>query len=190
METDWNRELLDQLGFHWDGILRPRLGGLTDEQLHWEPVPGMWGVRSRAEASSPMAAGPGDTVMDFALPEPSPPPLTTIAWRLGHIALVFGQRAADHFGDGGVGYETTDWPLTAAGMLALVDEHHDRWVEGVRSLGEDGLGRACGPAEGPYAEAPMAALVLHIHREVLHHGAEVALMMDLFAHRDSLRGPR
>ena len=29
----------------------------------------------------------------------------------------------------------------------------------------------------------MADLVLHINREVLHHGAEVALMMDLFAHR-------
>ena len=29
----------------------------------------------------------------------------------------------------------------------------------------------------------MAALVFHINREVLHHGAEVALLMDLYAHR-------
>jgi hypothetical protein len=36
----------------------------------------------------------------------------------------------------------------------------------------------------------MASLVLHVHREVLHHGAEIALMMDLFAHRDSLGGSR
>ena len=28
----------------------------------------------------------------------------------------------------------------------------------------------------------MAALVLHIHREVIHHGAEIALMRDLWAH--------
>ena len=34
----------------------------------------------------------------------------------------------------------------------------------------------------------MAAL--YIHREALHHGAEVALMMDSFTHRDSLRGAR
>ena len=26
----------------------------------------------------------------------------------------------------------------------------------------------------------MAALVLHIHREVLHHGAEISLLRDLY----------
>jgi hypothetical protein len=29
----------------------------------------------------------------------------------------------------------------------------------------------------------MAALVLHINREALHHGAEIALLRDLYAHR-------
>ena len=72
-------------------------------------------------------------------------------------------------------------------MLALVDGGHDAWVAGVRTLDADGLAAPCGPAEGPYAEYPMAALVLHINREVLHHGAEVALLMDLYAHRDTLR---
>ncbi len=72
-------------------------------------------------------------------------------------------------------------------MRDLVDHHHDAWVAGVASLGADGLAGPCGPAEGPYADAPMAALVLHVNREVLHHGAEVALMLDLFAHRSSLR---
>jgi hypothetical protein len=67
-------------------------------------------------------------------------------------------------------------------MLAFVDEQHDLWVAGVRALGAAGLARPCGPAEGPYADAPMAALVLHITREVLHHGAEVALMLDLHTH--------
>ena len=58
-----------------------------------------------------------------------------------------------------------------------------RWVEGVRGLGEEGLARPCGPAEGPYADEPLAALVTHIHREVIHHGAEIALLRDLYAHR-------
>ena len=57
MDIDWTTQLLDQLGFHWDGILRPRIGSLTDEQLLWEPVPDMWSVRRRADARSPMAAG-------------------------------------------------------------------------------------------------------------------------------------
>ena len=187
MDIDWTTELLDQLSFQWDGALRPRLAGLTDEQFLWEPVPGMWSIRRRADATTPMAAGAGDTVMDFALPEPSPAPLTTIAWRLAHIALIYGERASKHFGDGGLDYQTADWPITAADMLEFVDEHHDRWVAGVRAMGAAGLARPCGPAEGPYAEATMAALVLHINREVLHHGAEVALMLDLFDHLNGAR---
>lgn len=50
-------------------------------------------------------------------------------------------------------------------------------------LGSDGLARPCGPVEGPYAEASMAALVLHINREVLHHGAEICLLRDLYRAR-------
>ena len=91
------------------------------------------------------------------MPEPTPPPITTIAWRLGHIAIgIFGARAANHFGDGGVGYETTDWPLTAAGGLALLDRHHDAWVAGVASLGAEGLaGRAARPkARTPTTRSP------------------------------------
>jgi len=30
---------------------------------------------------------------------------------------------------------------------------------------------------------PLADLVTHIHREVIHHGAEIALLRDLYAHR-------
>jgi hypothetical protein len=34
----------------------------------------------------------------------------------------------------------------------------------------------------------MATLVLHINREVLHHGAEIALLRDLYQHHGSGRG--
>lgn len=46
--------------------------------------------------------------------------------------------------------------------------------------------RPRGPAEGPFAEAPLAALVLHIHREVIHHGAEICLLRDLHPHRKDI----
>jgi hypothetical protein len=45
-----------------------------------------------------------------------------------------------------------------------------------------GLARPCGPAE-PFPDAPMASLVLHINREVIHHGAEIALLRDLYRWR-------
>ena len=82
----------------------------------------------------PLPQGAGDVVMDFELDPPSPTPMTTIAWRLGHIAVVYGERAANHFGEGGVTYGTTDWPLDVAGMLALVDRGHDQWVAGRRRV--------------------------------------------------------
>jgi hypothetical protein len=181
LTVDWNRELVDQLDWHWQHFLRPHLDGLSDAEYLWEPVPGCWSLRPRAEATSPMAAGAGDVVADFAHPEPEPAPFTTIAWRMAHISIgVLGQRAADHFGDeGSVRYETTDWPLTAAGGLALLDRSYDAWISGVRALGDEGLRRPCGPCEGPFAEYPMAALVLHINREVIHHGAEILELRDL-----------
>lgn len=178
---DWTALLAEQLDFHWRVHLRPRLDGLTDHELHWEPVPGCWGIRRRQDARTPMAAGGAEWVADFAWPEPDPPPVTTIAWRLGHITVgCLAMRAADHFGGGGVTYESTDWPATADATLARLDAAYDAWMTPVRLLGPAELARPVGEAEGPWAHHPMAALVLHITREVLHHGAEVLLLRDLY----------
>lgn len=178
---DWSAHAREQLTSHWDAHVRPRLEGLTDDELHWEPVPGCWGVRPRAEATSPQAAGAGGWVIDFALPEPDPAPVTTIAWRLWHVIEgVLGGRASAHFGDGrGIDYEGREYLPDAAGTLAALDDAYARWTEGVAALDADGMARACGPHEGPYADHPMAALVLHINREAIHHLAEVLTLRDL-----------
>lgn len=31
----------------------------------------------------------------------------------------------------------------------------------------------------------MTTLILHINREVIHHGAEISMLRDLFAHTDT-----
>ncbi len=184
MTIDWNAQLLEQLTWHWDGHLRPRLDGLTDEEYLWEPVPGCWSIRPHAEAATSMAAGAGDHVADFELPEPEPPPFTTIAWRLGHVIVgVFGARNASHFGGPPIDYPTARWAPDASTALAQLDDGYERWVGGVRSLGEDGLARPVGPAEGPFAEHPYAGLVLHINREAIHHLAEVLTLRDLYRAR-------
>jgi hypothetical protein len=183
----WNETLRDQLDFHYREQVRPRLEGLTDQEYLWEPVPGCWSIRPRAEATSADAAGGGDLVLDYAWPEPTPPPVTTIAWRLGHVirgCLAF--RTANHFGGPPADYETWVYAATADEALAQLDTAYDAWVAGVESLGEDGLARPVGPAEGPFAESPYADLVLHINRELIHHGAEICLLRDLYAHRKDL----
>jgi hypothetical protein len=178
---DWTTQLLEQLTFHWEHHARPRLDGLTDEEYLWEPVADTWSLRPRGEARTKMAAGAGDLVLDFELPEPQPAPVTTIAWRLAHIIVgIFGARNASHFGGPAMDYLGFTYAGTAKEALAQLDEGYTRWVDGVRGLDEAGLAKAVGPAEGPYAAAPYATLVLHINREVIHHMAEIALLRDLY----------
>ncbi len=52
----------------------------------------------------------------------------------------------------------------------------------MRALTEADLTKPCGPTEGPYGAEPMAVLVLHINREMIHHGAEIACIRDLYIH--------
>jgi hypothetical protein len=185
MDMDWNAELITQLDGHWQHQLRPRLDGLTDEEYFWEPVPGCWSIRPRGEGMAPIALGSGDFTADFAWPPPDPAPVTTIAWRLAHIIMgCFGMRNAAHFGGPRVDYQTFAYAGTAAQALGQLDDAYAAWIKGVHGLGADGLARPCGPAEGPFAEDSMAALVLHINREVIHHGAEISLLRDLYLHRD------
>ncbi len=181
MTLDWTAQLLEQLTWHWDHHVRPRLGGLSDEEYFWEPVEDCWSIRPRAEARTAMAAGGGDLVADFEFPEPAPAPVTTIAWRLGHVIVgIFGVRNAAHFGGPPIDYQTAIWPPGAARALEALDTAYQTWVSGVRGLDDAALARPVGPAEGPFAEFPSAALVLHIHREAIHHLAEVLLLRDLY----------
>lgn len=189
MVIDWTSRLLEQLTFHWQTHLRPRLDGLTDDEYLWEPVEGCWSIRPRGEAHSPMAAGGGELVADWAIPEPSPAPFTTIAWRLAHLSIsVFGERNASHFGGPEIHYEAVRWPGTAREGLALLDEAYERWVKGVTALDHADLARAVGPAEGIWGQEPYAALILHINREVIHHGAEVLTLRDLYRQCDRPAG--
>ena len=180
----WNAMLVDQLDVHWNAQLRPRLAGLTDEEYLWEPVADAWTVRPRGTGTAPVQAGGGEFMIDFAFPQPEPAPVTTIAWRIAHLVVgVFGARNASHFGGPATDYPSWAYAGTAAAGLAQLDEAHAAWTDGVRGLDEEALARPCGPAEGPYADHTMAELVLHINREAIHHGAEIALLRDLYAHR-------
>lgn len=184
MNVDWNAELADQLDWHWQNHFRPRLEGLSDEEYFWEPVPGCWNVRRRDTESAVEAKdrfGEGEFVVDYVFPEPKPVPVTTIAWRLAHVIVgCLGMRSASHFGGPPMTYQDFSYAGTADAALAQLDSGYDAWIKGVRALGPDGLAEPCGPAEGPFAEYSMAALVLHINRECLHHGAEITLLRDLY----------
>lgn len=188
MSPDLPKELAEQLDFHWHAAARSRLDGLTDEEYLWEPARASWTVRHRDEPTPEWVgtpAGSGDWRIDWTQPEPDPAPVTSIAWRLGHIIVgVLGARAHSHFGGPPADYRTWRYAGTAQGALRQLDDAYESWMSGVRGLTEERLWRPVGPAEGHWAEAPMITLVLHINRETIHHLAEVALLRDLWAHRD------
>ena len=181
MDRTWTEELLEQLTWHWENHVRPRLADMSDEEYLWEPVPGCWSIRPRVEAVTPLAAGSGDLVIDWAVPEPTPAPVTTIAWRLGHVTVgVFGMRNASHFGGPTVDYQTTVWPGQAADAVASLDVAYKTWVAGVATLDEEALAWPVGRAQGVFARFPFRSLVLHINREAIHHLAEVLLLRDVY----------
>ena len=179
----WNFLLRDQITWHWTHQLRDRLAGLSDDEYFWEPVPNSWSVRPRGTGTAPVQAGSGEMTIDFAFPEPDPAPFTTISWRLGHVIVgVLAMRNAAHFGREATDYGSFDYAPTAAAALKQLDTEYATWLAGVEALDEAGLDRPCGAAEGPYAEDPLARLILHINRELIHHLSEICLLRDLYLH--------
>jgi len=119
--------------------------------------------------------------MDIDEPSPGPRPVTTIAWRLAHLIVGFAETNGTHFG--GPRVEASCFPFAGSAEEALrqLDEQHEKWIQGVRDLGVVGLTEAQGPSQpAVFADAPMARLILYTNVEVIHHGAEVCLLRDLY----------
>ena len=64
-----------------------------------------------------------------------------------------------------------------------LDDAYANWIAGVRGLDDDGAGAAVRTRRRPVGRlSDVSALILHINREVIHHGAEIACIRDLYAH--------
>ncbi len=190
LDGDLPTVLVDQIEFQLRELLRPRLEGLTDEEYFYDPTGDgdIWTVHPRTPAGrtppTSLQGGSGEMVIDFEMPEPDPAPFTTIAWRLGHVIVgVLAMRSHSHFGGPPADYMSWDYAATAEEAMAQFEREYARWIEGVRGWDEEALQRPVGEAEGGFAAYSRATLVAHIHRELIHHLAEIALLRDLYAHR-------
>jgi DinB superfamily len=166
--------LLGSLDYVWSRI-RKNLDGLTTAEYLWEPAPGCWSVRPGRD---------GGWLAERPAIEPSPPPVTTIAWRLWHL----GSECLAGYTSRGLG----SWPLEVRGQewyaapepaIEAVDEAWLAFRAGLAHLGEDGLWQSLGPQWAESVGDPWAGLVLHAQDEMSHHGAEIALLRDLYAVR-------
>jgi uncharacterized damage-inducible protein DinB len=174
--TGISGELVGLSEYVYGSRIRPRLDGLTDEEYFWEPVSSCWSLRPDAEGVLRV-----DTIWPLAADHR---PFTTLAWRLWHLICCYGAtRNAVWLGvDRSQGaFDTFDpAPASAAAALDRLDDAYGWWSSTLRSLSDDELGEPLGSVAGQYADDSKAGFVLHMLDEVIHHGAETALMRDLY----------
>jgi uncharacterized damage-inducible protein DinB len=131
--------------------LRTRLTGLSDAEYRWEPVPNR-------------------------------PTVTPLTWRLGHIvdfltearnAIWLGLPATESERDGDL--------ATAAQVLDALEAAYAQWRALLDASTEESLAAPIGKPAGRYGGATRRSFVLHVLDELIHHGAETALLRDLYA---------
>jgi hypothetical protein len=171
--SDLKKEVLDLVHEAYDNRLMPRLRGLTDEEYLWEPVPDCWTVHPNEN---------GTFRADWGFIFSEVPPFTTIAWRMCHLIDCYGgRRLASWFGLPERPNPTeTGLPGTAADALRMLGDAHDNLLHYVEAIEEADLWTKLGPIGGIWAEHTKLSLLLHQVDEVVHHGAEVCLMRDLY----------
>jgi hypothetical protein len=176
-----------QIDWWWHALFRPRLAGLTDEEYLWEPAPRCWTIRPHSH---------GESIIDFHWPPPKPAPFTTIGWRLAHIATgCLAHRTSTYFPDHAPERwdvekyaVVTPFPASADAAIAFIERWWHGWRAGLAALDDAALWEPIrdGEGGGDFSEMklapadPFVNLVLHNHRELMHHGAEISLLRDLY----------
>jgi hypothetical protein len=159
---------------------------MADEEYQWAPVPGAWSVRRHADGPGPRATrlyGAGAWGRDgYHAAEPQPPPLTTIAWRLSHLSEMLAMRADYTGGSRSLTRETYPAHGDAAGGIAAFAAATETWrtiLVQADDAALDTVGYSTYP-HGSDAEDAFIDIVWWVNQEVLHHGAEIALLRDLY----------
>jgi hypothetical protein len=169
---DWGRtRVVDQLYWHlreawwW---MRQVLDGLTDDEFFWEPVADCWTIRDVG----------GTWVADLVRPEPVPPPVTTIAWRLTHVRSDLE------------GFGRSAFPSGESDPIEIVGNADDAVAavrKAVRYLRERLLASDDDDMRGVVHDGrtyPVWATVSHALVEATHHTAEIGVLRDLYKRRE------
>lgn len=172
------------------------LSGLTQEEFDWEPHPGAWGIRRRSECTTPNPHGAAAdewvadsdwSIVEAAFHGRTVEPMTTIGWLLNHFGAAPGLLAELEI----VGGSTSPTPeayqrMWSYTILPTVDDAVARFRDGwaaldraLRTTTDEMLERTY---EGhPWKQGDLA--VSAMLDEVSHHGTQICVLRDLFAHR-------
>ncbi|MFG2297603.1 DinB family protein [Streptomyces sp. NPDC048603] len=148
---------------------------MTDAEYFREPVPGCWSVRRRPDGRWGRDTAPA--------PHPVPPPFTTLAWRLSHLTEMLALRSDHTDGTRSLVREEFDPAGDAESAVASYAKAATAWRSTLLRVDDAALDTV-GYSRYPYgsdAEDLFLEIVWWVNQEVLHHGAEIALLRDLYA---------
>lgn len=196
-------EVMDRIAYF---TLERACAELSDDEFYWEPAPSSWSIRRRDECRTPTPFGNGDWLVDFEVPEPTPAPMTSIAWLFWHVGSMPARLIDIDF----LGGDRT----MASGWTSPYLTHHPIFTSAAHATGalRDGwadlravIERTTDEqfeARAPrytYAAAPMrdglcvlgppgpahpaTFFVAGTLNEVSHHASQICTLRDLHAHR-------
>jgi hypothetical protein len=155
-----------------------RLEDTTDVEYFWEPVADGWTLRADATGRWRIDGEGGGG------PAPDPVPVATIAWRIGHVGLMFTDFGTRLFHGRNITLDDVEFSGTAMGGLEFLETaYRVHWREPLIAVADERWWKPSGPAFFGYADHSVLDTVLHVLDEFTHHAAEVGVLRDLYSHR-------
>jgi hypothetical protein len=161
---------------------------MTDDEYFWEPAEGCWNVRRCVEDRGVRMLGKGEWALEqeripFGAPDP---PFTTIAWRSDHLVSAMTLRADWTIGLQSPGPDDIEISGSAASGIAGLERSAASWREALTTATTgadlDQIGRSAYP-DGLDPDMTFIEIVWWVNKELIRHGAEIALLRDLWRAR-------
>ena len=159
--------------------LRRRLDGLTDQEFFWRPAQSCWTIYQDK---------PGHWTYDYAIPDPTPAPATTIGWQLVHLATCKVMYHEWAYGPARLTWPELEIPGPAREALQLLQEGQTLLLEDIQALSESELDEARKTNWGEMWPAWRIFSVMSDHDAF--HGGAIGCLRDLYLWRQLESAPK
>jgi hypothetical protein len=154
--------------------VRDRLAGMDEEEFFWKPVPEAWTVFQDET---------GRWDYDYAIPDPEPAPVTTIAWQMIHVGTCKVMYHEYAFGPARLTFPGIDIPHTPADAGAFLDSGQRLLRSDLEGITEAGLDE---PVKTNWGEVWPAWRIFWVMADHdAFHGGMIGTLRDLYQWRKS-----
>lgn len=144
--------------------------GMTDREYFWKPVADCWSIIEGSDGRwRPEFGTTGGAKV------------TTIAWRLTHLAVGSAVYYDYVFGEGTAKWEEQKIPSSASAAIELLEFGMGRHADAMARVSDDQLSDARPTHWG--AQLPLWQMLWTSIVETFHHGAEIGLLRDMYRGR-------